>query len=203
MSRRGWCCARGCAGQKRAASRPLRQIRKCQLSPGATRRRTPRGRARSAELPPWMCQGSTRCTSCRSKTSPPNSVSSHSTKNWSEAHRRSDPVLSIAKRCGVGRVFSANNRGGVCVKRALTPDNAALSERRCPPPLGCRPTKDEEVSGASLVYSNTRSESPVVARSSVVGDFWDHPKLDALLGCHCRAVAGYPWFTSTRVTKSG
>jgi hypothetical protein len=24
--------------------------------------------------------------------------------------------------------------------RTLTPDSAALSERRCPPPLGCRPT---------------------------------------------------------------
>ncbi|KAI0261201.1 hypothetical protein BGY98DRAFT_1053848, partial [Russula aff. rugulosa BPL654] len=35
-------------------------------------------------------------------------------------------------------------------------------ERRCPPELGL---------GASLVHSNTRSESPVVARSSVVGDF--------------------------------
>jgi hypothetical protein len=39
-----------------------------------------------------------------------------------------------------------------------------------PPLLGCRPTKEEEASGALLVYSNTCSESPVVARSSVVGD---------------------------------
>ena len=51
------------------------------------------------------------------------------------------------------------------------PDKVAFRERRCPPELGCHPTKGEATVGASLVHSNTRSESPVVARSSVVGDF--------------------------------
>jgi len=89
------------------------------------------------------------------------------------------------------------------VREGRTPDKAAFRESRCPPELACRPTKEEDAMGASLVYSNTRNESPVVARSSVIGAFWDHAKLDAVLGCQCSAVAGYPWVTSTRVTKSG
>lgn len=89
------------------------------------------------------------------------------------------------------------------VREELTPDRAAFRDNRCPPEVACLPTKEEDAMGASLVYSNTRSESPVVARSSVIGAFCDHAKLDAVLGCHCSAVAGYPWLTSTSVTKSG
>jgi len=94
-------------------------------------------------------------------------------------------------------------RAGENVREELTPDKAAFSESRCPPELACRPTKDDDAMGASLVYSKMRSESPVVARSSVRGAFCDHAKLDAVPGCQCSAVAGYPWFTSTSVTKSG
>ena len=57
------------------------------------------------------------------------------------------------------------------MRKKLTPDKVAFRERQCPPELGCRPTKEEATVGASLVHSNTCSESPVVARSSVIGDF--------------------------------
>ena len=84
-----------------------------------------------------------------------------------------------------------------------TPDNVDLSVNLCPPEVGCLPTKLDSDGDASFVYSHTLKESPVVASSSVDGDFCVHWKLDAALGCHCRLVAGYPWFASTSVTKSG
>ena len=52
------------------------------------------------------------------------------------------------------------------------------------------------------MYSHTLSASPVVASNSVATDFCDQAKEGADEGCHCRLVAGYPWWASARVTKS-
>jgi hypothetical protein len=85
----------------------------------------------------------------------------------------------------------------------LTPDNAVLSARRWAPDGAGLPTYALPGVCPSVEYSQTLKASPVVANSSVEGDFCDQAKFEALAGCHCRLVAGYPWLASHRVTKSG
>ena len=52
-----------------------------------------------------------------------------------------------------------------------TPDNAVFIVNRCPLDVGCLPTKFDIEGCVSLAYSHTLNASPVVANSSVEGDF--------------------------------
>jgi hypothetical protein len=67
----------------------------------------------------------------------------------------------------------------------------------------CHLEKEEYMMGTSLVHSMTRSKSPIVARSSVIGLFRDHAKLDEAPGFYCNSITGYPWFDLDERNKVG